>query len=558
MAGRKTTTPATDPAGPTEPTEPTGPTPEPSPGPSSPKQPVEPTPEPTFEEADLAETAPIVADPPEDAASTGDAAPAEEAEWTEEIDELFRRPDPGPKAPRLAFGTRLTIALIAAAVLPLSVFGILLVLAQRLPDSASATPRLLLLAIILTALISSLAAYLLAADLTAPLRAIAAAVDRAKAGDLTTPIELPGDDELARLAESHNRLAADLERRNRELGRILAAIVHGTPRQGLDWLVGRAGEDAREAFGLIDAEVRLVDPASVRLEDRVPGMPRPVRADLRAGDERIGVLLGHLPVMRTWERADQDLLEVFAAQIGVALRNAELFAKVEAQNAQLLELDAAKDDFLRGVSHNLQTPLTSIRAYADQLSRTDPDRRIAIIGEQADRLSRMVRQLLTVTRLESGALRPTAEVVSLGSRVRKAWEALAVEDVPFELDDQSQGWLAVGDADQLDQVLWALLDNALKYGARKPVTVRIGLGDNRLRLTIADHGPGVVEADRGRLFGRFERGSAQNAEDGSGLGLYVARELARAMGGDLVLEPTAADRGAAFTVWLPAEVPLEG
>ena len=142
--------------------------------------------------------------------------------------------------------------------------------------------------------------------------------------------------------------------------------------------------------------------------------------------------------------------------------------------------------------------------------------------------------------------------------MRKAWEALAVEDVPFELDDQSQGWLAVGDADQLDQVLWALLDNALKYGARKPVTVRIGLADNRLRVTIADQGPGVVEADRGRLFGRFERGSAQNAEDGSGLGLYVARELARAMGGDLVLEPAAADRGAAFTVWLPAEAPLEG
>ena len=558
MAGRKTTTPATDPAEPTRPTEPTDPPPapapdsaEPEPAGSSPDEPVEPTPEPTFEEADLAEPAPIVADPPAD-------VPPVETEWTDEIDELFRRPDPAPAGPRLAFGTRLTIALIASAVLPLSVFGLLLVLAQRLPDSESATPRLLLLAIILTALISSLGAYLLAADLTAPLRALAAAVDRAKAGDLTTPIELPGDDELARLAESHNRLAADLERRNRELGQILAAIVHGTPRQGLDWLVGRAGEDAREAFGLIDAEVRLVDPASVRLEERVPGMPRPVRADLRAGDERIGVLLGHLPVMRTWERADQDLLEVFAAQVGVAIRNAELFAKVEAQNAQLLELDAAKDDFLRGVSHNLQTPLTSIRAYADQLSRTDPDRRIAIIGEQADRLSRMVRQLLTVTRLESGALRPTAEVVSLGSRVRKAWEALAVDDVPFELDDQSQGWLAVGDADQLDQVLWALLDNALKYGARKPVTVRIGLAENRLRLTIADHGPGVVEADRGRLFGRFERGKAQNAEDGSGLGLYVARELARAMGGDLVLEPRAADRGAAFTVWLPAEAPLEG
>src|SRR6185503_11170974 len=144
----------------------------------------------------------------------------------------------------------------------------------------------------------------------------------------------------------------------------------------------------------------------------------------------------------------------------VAIRNSELFARREAQNSQLLEVDAAKDDFLRGVSHNLQTPLASIRAYADQLARDAPDRRLAIITEQVDRLSRMVRQLLTVTRLESGALRPSSDVLALGPRVRRAWEGLA-SDVPFELDDDSEGWLAIADGDQLDQVLWALLDNAL-------------------------------------------------------------------------------------------------
>ncbi len=87
--------------------------------------------------------------------------------------------------------------------------------------------------------------------------------------------------------------------------------------------------------------------------------------------------------------------------------------RVDAQNEQLLELDAAKDDFLRGVSHNLQTPLTSIRAFAEQLGEERSDRRLSIITEQSDRLSRMVRQLLTVTRLESGALRPHAEVLGL-------------------------------------------------------------------------------------------------------------------------------------------------
>ena len=101
--------------------------------------------------------------------------------------------------------------------------------------------------------------------------------------------------------------------------------------------------------------------------------------------------------------------------------------------------------------------------------RPRPDRRLGIIAEQSERLSRMVRQLLTVTRLESGALRPRSEVVSLATRVRRAWEALGADGVDFELDDDAAGWLAIADPDQLDQVLWALLDNAVKYGAGSPV-----------------------------------------------------------------------------------------
>jgi signal transduction histidine kinase len=171
----------------------------------------------------------------------------------------------------------------------------------------------------------------------------------------------------------------------------------------------------------------------------------------------------------------------------------------------------------------------------------------------------MVRQLLTVTRLESGALHPRSEVVSLGSRVRRAWEALAVGDVPLEFQDDAKGWLAIADVDQLDQVLWALLDNAVKYGNRSPVRVDLVAEEEprRLRLTILDSGPGVPESDRGRLFGRFVRGS-ETADEGSGLGLYVSRELCRAMDGDLVLEPSVPGAGAAFSIFLPGEPPDEG
>ncbi len=459
----------------------------------------------------------------------------------------------------LSFRTRLTLGLIAAAVLPLAAFGIIVLLTGSAASGGETLGRILLFTIVTAALVGVLLAYLLAADLIGPLRAIAAAVDRVSAGDLSTPIAVPGDDELARLADSHNRLAATLERRNRELGRILAAIESASPRDGPEFLAGRAATDARSAFGMIDCRIILVDPARFPAEERIPGESLPVRAVLQTGEEELGVLVGHLPATRAWERADQDLLELFASEIAVAIRNAQLFATVEAQNTQLLELDAAKDDFLRGVSHNLQTPLTSIRAYAHQLQNDRPDRRLGIIAEQSDRLSRMVRQLLTVTRLESGALHPKSEVVSLAPRVKRAWEALAVEGIELKIQDESLGWLAIADPDQLDQVLWALLDNAVKYGERSPVSVEVVAEPttNWLRLTIGDEGPGVPEADRSRLFGRFERGGSTEADEGSGLGLYVSRELCRAMDGDLVLEPSVRGRGAAFSAYLPGEPPDE-
>jgi signal transduction histidine kinase len=271
-------------------------------------------------------------------------------------------------------------------------------------------------------------------------------------------------------------------------------------------------------------------------------------------------------------------------------------------------LDAEKDDFLRGISHNLQTPLARIRAYADQLAGEaeaaaavappvveagadssavaraagasgaganadaaatsgEPDRRPAIIAEQSERLSRMVRQLLTVSRLDSGVLRPVAEVFALGPRVRRAWEALGASEVPCELVDEAGGWLAVADPDQADQVLWALLDNAVKYGGGAAVRVHVGVAvaAGRVAVTVADGGPGVAEADRERLFDRYARGGRSEDRDGTGLGLYVGRALARANGGDLVLEPRSETRpgagagpGAAFTLVLPAEAPTEG
>ncbi len=142
-----------------------------------------------------------------------------------------------------------------------------------------------------------------------------------------------------------------------------------------------------------------------------------------------------------------------------------------------------------------------------------------------------------------------------GQRVRRTWEALGATAVDLRLRDESGGWLAIADADQLDQVLWALLDNAVKYGAGRPIDVAIANepGEGQLRMTISDHGPGIPDPDRALLFTRFERGSRGSGEGGSGLGLYVSRELCRAMGGELTLEPARPGLGASFTIVLAGE-----
>jgi signal transduction histidine kinase/HAMP domain-containing protein len=476
----------------------------------------------------------------------------------------------GPRpylAPRVSFRTRLTAALLTAALVPVIGFGIVAVLVAGAgtADPASSTlARVLLLAVVVAVVFAVLLAAVLAADLSGPLRAIAQSVERASAGDPSATLELPGDDELSRLADSHNRLALDMVRRNRELRRILEILESTALGEPVEALVVRAAREASDAFGMIDCELLLVDPREIPVELSTPGDPIPVRTELIADGDVMGVAVGHLPATRRWERADQDLFELFAIEISTAIRNAELYARVETQNRRLVELDEAKDDFLRGVSHNLQTPLASIRGYAQQLATEAPDRRLGVITEQADRLSRMVRQLLAVSRIESGALRPRQEVFAPSPRVRKTWEALGAADVELTLEDRSAGWLAVADADQLDQVLWALLDNAVSYGGRTPVRALVATDEAGagVTITIADGGPGIAEADRERLFHRFARGADRPTGEGSGLGLYVSRELTRAMGGELVLEPPGARAidgatGATFTISLPAEAPDE-
>jgi signal transduction histidine kinase len=513
----------------------------------------------------------------------------------------------------LSFRARISIALVVAAILPVAAAAFLMWAtgAGGSGSPGSAIDRVVLFGLILAGFVGLTLALVLTSILLEPLKDFVKAVEQVSDGEKRTRIEVPGEDELALLADRYNRLAADLDLRDRELDRVQDEIAKTDPTIGATRLAELAAAGAKAAFDMTSAQFVLGNPDDLPVTDRVPGEPLPIRAVLRLGFEEFGALVGTLAPSRSWKPSDQALLELYVTEIAFAIRNAELIDRVERQNGRLRDLDAAKDEFLRGVGHNLQTPLTSIRASAQQLIAERPDQRLELIDEQAGRLSRMVRQLVTVSRLDSGTVKARPDVLALGPRATRAWEALGAKGVPFEVVDKAPGWLAVADPDQLDQVLWALLDNAVSHGGKSPVQVRIVAeaggedgggaanadagGDaspdaastaasgaaSRLLLTVADNGPGIPEADRERLFGRYEQLGGADQRGGTGLGLYVSRELCRAMGGDLVLEPaaatdkagapkpktaskakgragtvaSAAPSGAAFTVSLPAEPP---
>lgn len=257
--------------------------------------------------------------------------------------------------------------------------------------------------------------------------------------------------------------------------------------------------------------------------------------------------------------ADVALLSLVGQHATIALQHAVLYHRVQRQADELNRLAAVQTDFLRGVTHDLQTPLTSIGTMAAEIaadeSLSDISRRdLEMIVHQSDRLRRMVAQLLTASRLEAGAVHLAADVFAVAPLVERTWQALRT-DRPFDLRTADPPYLAVGDADRVEQVMWAILDNAVKYSAPgSAIAVSVAGADGRLVVEVVDHGAGMDSDAMAHAFDQFYRSPQARAlaPNGSGIGLYAARGLVRAMSGDIELV-SSVGRGTTVRVTLPGE-----
>ena len=226
-------------------------------------------------------------------------------------------------------------------------------------------------------------------------------------------------------------------------------------------------------------------------------------------------------------------------------------------------LAAERAQFAAAAAHELRTPLAGLRMYGEMLADGlgDPQRRDQYarrVADEAERLGRVVANVLEFTRLERGTLRVQVAPHDLASVVAAAvarqQPALQAAGCPVETEPPPEPVTAICDSDAVAQIVANLLDNAEKYTRGAPerrARVAVAARDGRAMVTVTDNGPGVPARLQGRLFRSFARSDDPDAPAGLGLGLALTRALARAQGGD-VTHADAPGGGAAFTLALPA------
>lgn len=484
---------------------------------------------------------------------------------------------------------RLLAVLLTAALPPLIAFGLVSLATPTWMSRAGGLLTLLILVgagVLWVALIAVVAARPMANDA----RSLAALAERGMAST--------GDG----LSSAQRRLATTLEDRNRQISdladlirvapiskdatAVAHAMVAGARQVTGDptWLLailrvpetrdleaGVYGPNLESPPGTLDEVHRWAATA----EPRGPA-PRDARlvggpwgaftiVDVAAGDDLRAILLAPWEGRADPSPAELNLFGLIGQHAATALDHALLYNRLRVQTEELNRMAAVQTDFLRGITHDLQTPLTSIRAVASELQQSDGIDEtgradLETIAQQADRLRRMVGQLLAVSRLEVGALTPVQEVFRVAPVVRRTWEALRAGGHRLVLEEEGPPHLVVADPDRLEQVLWALLDNAVKYSpAGSTIRVRLAMvdasgGDRVAEIAIHDEGVGMDPTTRTNAFEQFFRSddARRLVPDGSGIGLYAARGLVVAMGGEISIE-SETTVGTTVRLTLPAE-----
>jgi two-component system phosphate regulon sensor histidine kinase PhoR len=386
-------------------------------------------------------------------------------------------------------------------------------------------------------------------------RELTLAARRMAGGDLEVRTRAEGQDEIADLGRSLEQLADGLRSSLKELvgerdvlSGILTSMREGVLLVDRDGLVALINPALREMLFLGDDDVGKA-PKDVIDDEGLHGLVDQARTKSEGAQGEIEV--EGIKPRRLLVRAEP--LPVEPGGVVVVFHDV----------TDLRRLETLRRDFVANASHELRTPVTSIRSAAETLAGMPPSdaeaqkRFLGIIERNAERLQRLVEDLLDLSKIESRELKLHREPVDLRMTAERVVSLLtdraARAKTTLHVAIPADHPMAHADSRALEQILENLLENSLKYCPNASVTVRAEADEHDVVLVVEDTGPGIEKRHLERLFERFYRVDTGRSRQlgGTGLGLAIVKHLAEAMGGSVKVESTVG-KGTRFTVRLPA------
>jgi len=415
---------------------------------------------------------------------------------------------------------------------------------------------------VVVAVLAALIGLFVTGRISSQMRDITKGAQRLAAGDFTHKLYEPRTLEFAMVAESLNHMADELseqigtltrERNQREA--VLTSMVEGVIAVDPDERVIALNEAAAK---LLDVDPVAAEGKSIQEIVRNPDLQRAVEAALE----------GHEPVeadITIRVGAEDRSLQANGTLLRQTTEGGAAGAVVVLNDVtRLKRLEAVRRDFVANVSHELKTPVTSIKGFAETLDDgaiDDPDaahRFVRIIAGQADRLNAIIGDLLALSSLEQSqdGRDLTLEEADVCEVVRAAVEVCEpkaqTRDIPLEVSSGDCP-LAPVNAPLLEQAVINLIDNAVKYSPDgSPVVIAVDVIDGEVVIGVRDQGPGIPREHVPRLFERFYRVDKARSRDlgGTGLGLAIVKHITQAHGGHVSVD-SVVGRGSTFRIHLP-------
>jgi signal transduction histidine kinase len=385
---------------------------------------------------------------------------------------------------------------------------------------------------LLAMLMALVAAYGLSVALARPLVVLADRARRLREGDFTVTVPRARVTELQDLSVAFNRLTEELKARLSELGRerdemqaLIDCMAEGVVALTDDARLLRTNRTARALLGLPDSPAF----APVGTVIRDAELKQALEDSVRQPEQSREIGIGGRNILLASRALDQG-------------GSVTTFLDI----TELRRLEKVRSDFVANASHELKTPLTAIRGFAETLVEDDPPeqlrrRFLEAISKNTLRLQRLVDDLLDLSRLESGGWSAGVEPLDVAEVAQDAWNLVEEGDdhgIGFAVEGETR---AMGDRRGLVQVFRNLFENAIRHTPRGGhVTVRLDrrLGDETVDISVTDDGEGIPAQSLPRVFERFYRADSSRARDfgGTGLGLAIVKHLVGSMGGDVRAE----------------------